>query len=714
MKINNTQAFFKKSIVASLIFSACAAGTAAAEQRYMIKFKDNVDGNNPTTLSAQTTRAQLHSQRIQQLGGIVKRRLVSSNIIAAEMSQSQLDQLEASGVVEYYEIDPIRTLIAPVAAEDIVALAESTPYGITMVEAPQVSDANTANRKVCITDTGFTPNHEDLRPYTASNISGDDNDGNGNDTGNWYNDGHGHGTHVAGTIAGIGGNGVGVVGVNPSDLVGLHIVKVFNNSGNWGYGSDLVAAVNQCVNAGANVISMSLGGSGSSTSESNAFQNALDNGVLSIAASGNSGSSSGNDAFSYPASYDAVMSIGALNSSKQIANFSQKNSQVELAAPGVSVLSTLPNNQYASWNGTSMATPHVSGVAALVWSHYTNCSATQIRSALNNSAEDLGSSGRDQAYGYGLVRAKAAFDYLSQNGCGGGNQSPTASFSDSCTALACAFDGSASSDPDGTIASYSWDFGDSSSGTGATANHTYSAAGTYTVQLTVTDNDGASNTTSKSVTVSDGTGGPGELINGQTKSNLSGSQGEELEYYIDVPAGATNLSFVMSGGSGDADLYVRFGSAPTTGTYDCRPYTAGNNENCDFASPSTGRYYVMIRGYSAFSGTSLTATFDQGGGGGGSIDESNLSASRGDWNYFTIEVDPGTANLELNISGGSGDADLYVKHGSQTTTSNYDCRPYRWGNTESCSFTNPAAGTWYIGIRAYSTYSGVNLNGTWE
>ncbi|TQV81518.1 S8 family serine peptidase [Aliikangiella coralliicola] len=712
MKINNTQSFFKKSVAASLVISACAAGAVTAEQRYMIKFKDSLDGN-PTTLSAQTTRAQRNSQRIQQLGGIVKRRLVSDNIIAAEMSESQLAQLEASGVIEYYEIDPIRRLIAPMAADDIVPLAEQTPYGITMVQAGQVSDANTANRKVCITDTGFAPNHEDLRPYTASNISGDDNDGNGNDTGDWHNDGHGHGTHVAGTVAGIGGNGVGVVGVNPSDLVGLHIVKVFNDSGNWAYGSDLVAAVNQCVNAGAQVISMSLGGSGSSNAEANAFQNALNNGVLSIAASGNSGSASGNDAFSYPASYDAVMSVGALDSSKQIANFSQKNSQVELAAPGVSVLSTLPNNQYASWNGTSMATPHVSGVAALVWSHYTNCSATQIRSALNNSAEDLGSSGRDQAYGYGLVRAKAAYDYLAANSCGGGNQSPTASFTDSCTALACSFDGSASSDPDGTIASYAWDFGDGATGTSASANHTYASAGTYTVQLTVTDNDGASNTTSKSVTVSDGTGGPGELTNGQTVSNLSGSQGDELEYYIDVPAGATNLSFAMSGGSGDADLYVRFGSAPTTGTYDCRPYTAGNNENCDFASPSTGRYYVMIRGYSAFSGTSLTASYSEPGS-GGSINESNLSASRGNWNYFTIEVDPGTASLELNISGGSGDADLYVKHGSQTTTSNYDCRPYRWGNTESCSFNNPAAGTWYIGIRAYSTYSGVNLNGTWQ
>ncbi|MCW8876806.1 MAG: S8 family serine peptidase [Kangiellaceae bacterium] len=516
-------------------------------------------------------------------------------------------------------------------------MAETTPYGIGLVQANQVSDSNTANRKVCITDTGYAPNHEDLRSYTASNIGGNDNDGNGNDTGNWYNDGHGHGTHVAGTIAAKGGNGVGVVGVNPSDLLGLHIVKVFNDSGNWAYGSDLVAAVNQCVNAGSNVISMSLGGSGSSTTESNAFQNALNNGVLSIAASGNSGSASGNDAFSYPASYDSVVSVGALNSSKQIANFSQKNSQVELSAPGVSVNSTLPNNQYASWNGTSMATPHVSGVAALVWSHYSNCTAVQMRKALNDSAEDLGSSGRDQAYGYGLVQAKAAYDYLAQYGCEG--------------------------------------------------------------------NGGG------------GGGGDDELTNGQTVSNIGGASGSQTNYFIDVPAGATNLQFNISGGTGDADLYVKFGSAPTTGSYDCRPYRNGNNETCSFASPSTGRYYVMLRGYSAYSGVSLTASFDEdggGGGGSGSINETNLSASQGNWNYFTIDVPSGMSSLELNISGGSGDADLYVRHGSQVTTSGYDCRPYRWGNTESCSFNNPASGTWYIGVRAYSTYSGVTLSGNWQ
>lgn len=103
-----------------------------------------------------------------------------------------------------------------------------------------------------------------------------------------------------------------------------------------------------------------------------------------------------------------------------------------------------------------------------------------------------------------------------------------------------------------------------------------------------------------------------ELENGVTVSGLSGSQGTLLNYTMDVPAGASDLSFQISGGSGDADLYVRFGSEPTTSSYDCRPYRNGNNETCSFATPQTGTYYVMLRGYSSFSGVSLVGNYSDG------------------------------------------------------------------------------------------------------
>ncbi|TQV74134.1 hypothetical protein FLL45_12620 [Aliikangiella marina] len=106
--------------------------------------------------------------------------------------------------------------------------------------------------------------------------------------------------------------------------------------------------------------------------------------------------------------------------------------------------------------------------------------------------------------------------------------------------------------------------------------------------------------------------GGNELENGVAVNNLSGSQGTQLNYTMDIPTGASNLSFQTSGGSGDADLYVKFGSAPTTSSYDCRPWRNGNNETCDFASPQTGTYYVMINGYSSFSGVSLVGNYTEG------------------------------------------------------------------------------------------------------
>ncbi|HEY5775206.1 MAG TPA: S8 family serine peptidase [Xanthomonadales bacterium] len=163
-------------------------------------------------------------------------------------------------------------------------------------------------------------------------------------------------------------------------------------------------------------------------------------------------------------------------------------------------------SDYDYFSGTSMATPTTSGVAALVWSNNPGCSNEQIRAALKATAEDQGAQGRDDYYGYGIIKAKAASDSL-KSSCGGitpPSGEPTASFSFLCTALACNFDASASSDSDGTIVSYSWSFGDSTTGTGKTTNHAFASSGTYTVTLTVTDNVGNTGTASRNVTVTDG------------------------------------------------------------------------------------------------------------------------------------------------------------------------------------------------------------------
>ena len=309
------------------------------------------------------------------------------------------------------------------------------------------------------------------------------------------------------------------------------MVKVFNNQGTWAYGSDLIAAIDQCAAAGAQIISMSLGGSGSSDAEEAAFAQAETDGILSIAAAGNGGSSS----LSYPASYASVMSVAAIDSSQQVATFSQYNSQVEIAAPGVAVESTLPGNTYAAWNGTSMATPHVSGVAALVWGRHENqgCTATDIRNALTAGAQDLGGPGWDSSYGHGLVSATKS-DSLLNSGC---SVSP----------------------PPGVIST--------------------------------------------------------SLTNG-TPDSASGARGDEHRFDIDVPNGASDLRFTISGGSGDADLYVRYSDPATSDLWDCRPYINGNSETCVEDAPNAGTWHAMLRGYADFANVNLTASYVDPGGGG--------------------------------------------------------------------------------------------------
>lgn len=300
-------------------------------------------------------------------------------------------------------------------------------------------------------------------------------------------------------------------------------------------------------------------------------------------------------------------------------------------------------------------------------------------------------------------------------GSGPGNVAPVANFSSSASGLTVSFTDT-STDSDGSIASRSWNFGDGTTSTATNPTKTYSAAGTYTVNLTVTDNQGATNSKSASVTVTSGGGGGSVLANGVAVTGISGAASSTRFWTIEVPAGATNLNFVMSGGTGDADLYVRRASAPTTSTYDCRPYLSGNNETCTFAAPTAGTYHVMVRGYSAFSGVTLTASFTAPSGDGSVLSSgvpvTGISGAASSTRSWTIVVPSGRSNLSIAISGGTGDADLYVRRGSAPTTSTYDCRPYLSGNNETCTFSAPTAGTYHIMIRGYSAYSGVSLVAT--
>ncbi len=156
--------------------------------------------------------------------------------------------------------------------------------------------------------------------------------------------------------------------------------------------------------------------------------------------------------------------------------------------------------------------------------------------------------------------------------------------------------------------------------------------------------------TSVGVSCSSGGGGStgGPLTKGVAVTNQSAATGASVNYTLVVPSGATNLTFTTSGGTGDSDMYVKFGSAPTDTVYDCRPYKSGNAETCTFAAPSAGTYYVRLKAYSAFSGLSLIGDYTTGGGGGSAQTYTNTTD-------YPIN-DNATVDSPITVSGRTGNA----------------------------------------------------------
>lgn len=468
------------------------------------------------------------------------------NAFVVTLPAAALRGLERNPNVVSIELDPVRELVknmpSKTTLETSVLPEQVVPYGVDMVQALDLWDANRdgrvdkkavtgAGRMVCIIDTGLYDEHED---FAGVDVTGGYSQVDGDDIHRWNVDGYGHGTHVAGTIV-AANNAYGVVGVTPG-TVSLFIVKIFDDAGEWvsqAHASNLVEAAYLCADNGANIISMSLSGTHPTKYEEKAFDSLYAAGILSVAAASNDGI----DEYHYPASYDSVISVAAIDANYQVASFSQYNDQVELAAPGVGVLSTVPffddssvtvdgvkyagahiefsargeasgaladggrctttgdwagkvvlcergdisfydkvmnvqnsggaaaviyNNVpggflgtlgegnssaiigislsqedgqylvanklgasglvassflwpasgYEAWDGTSMATPHVSAVAALLWSWNPDLTNVQIREAMQATAMDLGEPGRDVHFGFGLVQAYDAWGYL--------------------------------------------------------------------------------------------------------------------------------------------------------------------------------------------------------------------------------------------------------------------------------------------------------------
>lgn len=497
--------FIRRS-AAAVIFAALAVFARAADVRVYVVHAPG----QKAAVQAALAQAQARTHHVfDDLGAV-----------AVTIPEQARAALQRNPAVELVEDDPVRGLLSATWTGQIA------PYGIGMVQAPAAVSAGAtgAGIKVGVIDSGVFAAHEDFAGVTIT----------GAPDGDWNRDANSHGTHVVGTIA-AANNTQGVIGVSPG-AVSIHMVKVFGDDGSWVYSSDLLAACRAARTAGSKIISMSLGGSFKSRTEDQGMADLYKNGILLIAAAGNGG----NTQVSYPAGYSSVMSVAAIDINKVVATFSQKNSDVEIAAPGVGVLSTvsyidttsvtvdgasydaghvefsartpgagvsanliygglgdatnaawsgkivlvdrgtisfydkvrnvqqsggvgciIANNEpggfagtlgagnsstipaisvsqedgatlkskvgllttvtsqmqegasgYDYFDGTSMATPHVAGVAALIWSKYTNATNAQVRQALVETAEDLGAAGRDTAYGWGLVRAVNALGKL--------------------------------------------------------------------------------------------------------------------------------------------------------------------------------------------------------------------------------------------------------------------------------------------------------------
>ncbi|MCG7534045.1 M28 family metallopeptidase [Pseudoalteromonas sp. OOF1S-7] len=204
---------------------------------------------------------------------------------------------------------------------------------------------------------------------------------------------------------------------------------------------------------------------------------------------------------------------------------------------------------------------------------------------------------------------------------------------------------------------------------------------------------------------------PGKLQNGVPKTGISGVAKSQHDFSLEVPAGSSSLVFKTSGGSGDADLYVKYGSKPTLQSFDCKSTTSSSTETCTMNTVNEGTYYVMVEAWNEIQNVTLVGEYQQGGTTPTPINrtEVDLSVAQGDWINFSQSLESGYQTLSVTLSGGVGDGDLYVKQGSEVGDNHYDCRPYKSGNEETCTFSTPSAGNWYIGVKGYQSASGMTL-----
>jgi serine protease len=525
------------------------AAVADSTDRLIVKYRESVTdrltiSTAPDRFSRLTGYSMTRHGRTHDGALILK----LQQKLPLETLRGILSEIRRSGEVEYAESDlrmyPLYTPSDPRYNEQWHYYEETA--GIRLPPAWELTQGNSS--VVAVVDTGYLP-HRDLLPnllpgYDMISDPEAANDGDGRDNealdpgdvapecgsyrSSW------HGTHVAGTIAAVADNDTGVVGV--AFQARIQPVRALGKCG--GYLSDIADGIIWASGAEvsglpinqtpAQVINLSIGGSATACPETlrQAIDTARDQGATVVVAAGNEGHDSSE---STPANCEGVISVAATTRSAERATFSNYGAGVDIAAPGEQILSTFntglvsaADDSYAYSNGTSMATPHVSGVAALLYALRPDLTPEQTEQI--------------------LVTTARAFP-ATCNGCGAG-------IVDASAAVEAAIDGSNPDDPTTVI-----------------------------------------------------------LENGVPETHLAGVIGSWLLFAIDLPEHAVDLSFTLSGGTGDADLYVRYGEAPSLSSFDCRPYFYGNSETCLIGEVKPGRFYAMVHGYDTFNDVTLVAKY---------------------------------------------------------------------------------------------------------
>ena len=378
------------SVIGVIGFALVSQAGSEPTARKIVVFKPGVEDSEKEAL-------------VNTVGGTEIKHLRLINGKAALLSKSAEETLLKDPAVSRIDDDvEVFALARPIKieAKPKSQPAQVLPWGVDRIDAELAWATTTANPiKVAIIDTGIDVKHPDLKDNIKGGVSTV-----------WYttsyNDDNGHGSHVAGIAAALD-NTIGVIGVGPQ--IDLYSVKVLDRRGS-GYLSDVIEGLDWVIINGMDVVNMSLGTTDNILSFQEAVQRVNAAGIVQVAAAGNSGG-----AVIYPAAYPEVIAVSATDNTNTIASWSSRGPEVDLAAPGVSIYSTYKGQSYKTLSGTSMASPHVAGSAALVLS--TPISAAydtdsdgiwdpnEAQKKLQDRATDLGAIGFDNLYGWGLVNA---------------------------------------------------------------------------------------------------------------------------------------------------------------------------------------------------------------------------------------------------------------------------------------------------------------------